>query len=85
MTVFGVLGYLFRKFDFEGAPRILAFLGPLLEVNLRHSLLMSGGSFAIFFTRPISCVMMIFCFVTLFAPIFSAGFRRLQKEGAADT
>ena len=55
MIVFGVAGYLFRKFGYEGAPLILAFvLGPLFEVNLRRSLLMSGGSFAIFFTRPIA-------------------------------
>ncbi len=55
MIAFGVAGYLFRKFDYEGAPLILAFvLGPLFEVNLRRSLLMSGGSFAIFFTRPIA-------------------------------
>jgi len=55
MIVFGMAGYLFRKFGYEGAPLILAFvLGPLFEVNLRRSLLMSGGSFAIFFTHPIA-------------------------------
>lgn len=55
MIVFGVTGYLFRKFGYESAPLILAFvLGPLFEVNLRRSLLMSGGSFAIFFTHPIA-------------------------------
>jgi putative tricarboxylic transport membrane protein len=55
MIIFGVAGYLFRKFDFEGAPLVLAFvLGPLLDMNLRQALLISGGSFIDFFTRPIS-------------------------------
>lgn len=55
MIFFGVAGYFFRKFGYEGAPLILAFvLGPLFEVNLRRSLLISEGSFAIFFTRPIA-------------------------------
>jgi len=55
MVFFGVAAYFFRKFGYEGAPLILAFvLGPLFEVNLRRSLLISEGSFAIFFTRPIA-------------------------------
>ncbi len=60
MVFSGAAAYLFRKFGYEGAPLILAFvLAPLFEVNLRRSLLMSGGSFAIFFTRPIALGAMI--------------------------
>jgi putative tricarboxylic transport membrane protein len=55
MVLFGIAGYIFRKFDYECAPLILAFvLGPLLEVNFRQALLSSQGDFAIFFTRPIA-------------------------------
>jgi putative tricarboxylic transport membrane protein len=55
MLVFGVLGWIMRKFGYEGAPLILAFiLGPMLENALRQSLLISQGSFLIFVTRPIS-------------------------------
>jgi putative tricarboxylic transport membrane protein len=58
MMIFGLLGYLFRKFEYEPAPLILAFvLGPMAETNLRQSLLLSKGSFLIFFTRPISAVL----------------------------
>jgi putative tricarboxylic transport membrane protein len=40
MVVFGVLGYLMRKFGYEPAPLVLAFvLGPMLENNLRKSLI----------------------------------------------
>jgi putative tricarboxylic transport membrane protein len=60
MMLFGVLGYLMRKFDYEPAPLILAFvLGPLLEKSVRQSLIMSNGDAAIFFTRPISAALML--------------------------
>jgi putative tricarboxylic transport membrane protein len=55
LIAFGVLGYVLRKLKFEAGPLPLAFiLGPMIEGAMRQSLLMSGGSFAIFFTRPIS-------------------------------
>lgn len=62
MVAFGIFGYLLKKFGYEGAPLILAFvLGPMFEINLRRSLLMSQGSFAIFFTRPIAVVALLIC------------------------
>jgi putative tricarboxylic transport membrane protein len=55
MVIFGVLGYLMRKFGYEPAPLVLAFvLGPMLENNLRKSMIMSQGDFSIFVDRPIS-------------------------------
>jgi len=55
MLGFGVLGYLMRKFDFDTAPLVLAFLlGPMMEVAMRQSLLLSQGSFSVFFTKPIA-------------------------------
>ena len=61
MILFGVVGYLMRKFDFKPAPMALAYvLSPLLETSLRQSLNISGGSFSIFFSRPISLVCMVF-------------------------
>lgn len=60
MTIFGFVGYLMRKLDYEPAPFIFALiLSPMIENALRQSLLMSEGSFGIFFTRPISCILMI--------------------------
>ena len=55
LLLFGVVGYLMRKFDYEAAPMVLAFvLSPLLENALRKSLIISGGSFMIFLDHPIS-------------------------------
>jgi len=60
MVIFGVVGYIMRKFDYEEAPLVLAFiLGPLLETNFRHSLIMSDGRLSIFFERPISLVAIV--------------------------
>ena len=55
LIAFGVLGYVLRKLKFEAGPLPLAFiLGPMIEGSMRQSLLMSGGNFLIFVTRPIS-------------------------------
>jgi putative tricarboxylic transport membrane protein len=49
MILFGFVGYLMRKFGYEGAPLILAYvLGPMLERAFIQSLNMSGGSYKIF-------------------------------------
>jgi putative tricarboxylic transport membrane protein len=71
MLIFGIIGYLFRKFEYESAPLILAFiLGPVLERSLRRSLLMSEGSFSIFFTRTISASLLIIALLLLLSSIF---------------
>lgn len=55
--IFGIIGYLMRKFRYEAAPMIIAFvMSPILEVNFRQSLIISNGSFGIFFDKPISAV-----------------------------
>ncbi|OGP77236.1 MAG: transporter [Deltaproteobacteria bacterium RBG_16_49_23] len=60
MLFFGLLGYLMKKFKYDGAPLVLAMvLGPLMDQSLRQSLLMSGGSGMIFFTRPICLVIFV--------------------------
>jgi len=57
---FGIVGYLSRKFKYDTPPLLLAMiLGPMMELALRRSLLLSGGSPAIFFTRPISLIFLI--------------------------
>jgi putative tricarboxylic transport membrane protein len=60
MIFFGIVGYIMQKFGFEPAPLVLAYvLSPMLETAVRQSLSISGGSFVIFFSRPISLVCML--------------------------
>jgi TctA family transporter len=55
MVSFGIVGYIFVKLECEPAPFILGLLlGPLLETNMRRSLLLSHGDFTTFLTNPIS-------------------------------
>lgn len=70
MFIFGIIGYLFKKFDYEPAPLVMAFvLGPILENSLRQSLLISGGSMLIFLTKPISVSCLSIALLVLISPI----------------
>ncbi len=72
MFVFGVVGYLMKKFGYQAAPLVLALvLGPMLEEAFRQSLITSRGSFTIFFTRPISVGFLIVAFILLIIPIIT--------------
>jgi len=80
MILFGVIGYLMQKFGFEPAPLVLAYvLSPILETALRQSLSISGGSFAIFFSRPISLVSMLIVMGLLIFQISSFAKERSSK------
>ena len=60
MIAFGVIGYFMRKLGYEPAPLVLAFvLGPMMENNLRKSLILSQGDLTTFLTRPISAGFLI--------------------------
>ncbi len=70
MIVFGVVGYLLRKLDYPLAPAVLAIvLGPLAEPALRQSLIISDGSFAIFFTRPYAAPIMVVALLLMALPL----------------
>jgi putative tricarboxylic transport membrane protein len=70
MLIFGGVGYLMRKFDYEPAPLMLAFiLGPMLEKSTRQSLIVSHGSPMIFFTRPIPLVLIVVALFTILSPL----------------
>ncbi|MDC1408532.1 tripartite tricarboxylate transporter permease [Candidatus Puniceispirillum sp.] len=54
MFVMGLFGFMMLKLKIPAAPFLIAFiLGPMLEDNFRQSLLMSRGSWSIFFSSPI--------------------------------
>jgi len=56
---FGVIGYVFKKLDYPIAPLILAMvLGDKMEDAFRQSMLLSQGSFAIFFSNGLVITLM---------------------------
>ena len=84
MLIFGVVGYLMRKLDYPMAPAVLAIvLGPLAEPALRQSLLISGGSFSIFFTRPYAAVIIVIAILLITLPLFTIIRDRLKKLAAS--
>ncbi len=82
MLIFGVFGYLNRKIGFEGAPFIIALvLGPMMEKCLRQSLLISRGDLGIFFTRPISAILMGLAVVSIIMTLLPAFKKRKELIG----
>ncbi len=70
MLIFGVVGYLFRKYKYEPAPLVMAFiLGDLIETSFRQSLLISEGSLLVFLRRPISLSCLIVALALFLSPI----------------
>ncbi len=84
MLGFAVLGYLMRKLNYPIVPLVLALvLGNLAENSLRQALTISGGSFAIFFTRPICAVFIIAAILAYLSPVIRwglKGFRRTRVD-----
>jgi putative tricarboxylic transport membrane protein len=82
MLLFGGLGFLMRKWAYEGAPLLLALvLGPKLEVAFRQSLMISHGDFGVFFNRPISVAFLLATLVFLLIPICRIIFKSMKKGG----
>ncbi|MBJ2356508.1 tripartite tricarboxylate transporter permease [Sphaerochaeta sp. S2] len=69
MLFFGILGYFMQKADISVSPAVLGLiLGPMAESNFRRALLMSEGTYGIFFTSPIAWVFVILTLFTLLGP-----------------
>ena len=89
LFVFGFLGYLLRRLNFDLAPLILGFiLGPILETSARQSLIMSAGSFGIFYASTITAVLLGLSALVLGTAVYSEirkgklskGLETLKKE-----
>jgi len=80
----GIVMYMLQRFGFPGAPFVLGIiLGPLMESNLMNSLVMSEGSWLIFFQRPISVVILIITVVFTTYSVIKT--RSMKKVTAAQT
>jgi putative tricarboxylic transport membrane protein len=82
MLAFGIIGYLLENAKFPLAPIVLGIvLGPIAEEQFRRAMLMSGNDFSIFFTRPISLILMVLTILSLLIPLISY----LKKRRANNT
>jgi putative tricarboxylic transport membrane protein len=80
MLIFGIVGYVFKKLDYPLAPFVLALvLGDMAENALRQSLIMSQGSFAIFFNRPICGAITALALFFFVLPAITPYWRKLKS------
>jgi TctA family transporter len=80
MCIFAVFGLVCVKLECEPAPLILGFiLGPLMEENLRRAMLLSRGDASVFFTKPISAVLLGIAIVLLLV-VLAPGVRKRREE-----
>ncbi len=81
LIIFGVAGYLMKKYDYPPAPLVLGLiLSPILERSFRQALIISRGHFSIFFTRPISAFFMIVAIGLLFSHFFPLFLKRFRAK-----
>ena len=60
ISIFGLLGYLFERYDFPIAPLVLGtILGPLAETNFMTTMVSFDNDWTVFFTRPISGTILV--------------------------
>jgi TctA family transporter len=77
---FALFGYILLRMGCEPAPMILGFiLGPLMEENLRRSLVLSRGDPMIFLQRPISAILLAVT-AGVVALIILPAFRKTREE-----
>lgn len=75
----GLLGYLMTLAEFPMAPIVLGLvLGGRLETEIRRSLILSGGSWGIFVTRPISLALLLVSLA--FVVVSHAGHRNRRRD-----
>src|SRR5205823_11722663 len=85
MLAFGVIGLLMKRFGFEAAPLVLAFvLGRMAEESIRQSLLMSSGRFSILLTRPIATVFVVVALSVVALPLVLPPVRRMLRTVPPD-
>ncbi len=81
MLAFGVIGYILRKSNYPLAPIIIGLiLGPILENNLRRSLLISRDGLKIFIDRPISAVILTISSILLVIIVYSTFFAKKARK-----
>jgi putative tricarboxylic transport membrane protein len=79
LTVFGILGYLMRRYDYPIAPVVVGvILGPVAEAQLRRALSISLGDPMVLLQSPMSATLLAIAFIALIAPFLMRGLGRFK-------
>ena len=77
LYVFGLLGFVMRRWDIPVAPAIIGLiLGPLAETQFRRALAISQGDLSVFITQPIAATVLAVSALLLIVPIIFSLIRR---------
>jgi putative tricarboxylic transport membrane protein len=74
--VAGAVGYILRKLQYDVAPIALGLvLAPMLELSVRQSLAMSGGTYSIFLERPFALALLVLLLLLIVLSLLPERFR----------
>jgi len=78
--VFGILGYIMLKGGFTPVPLLLGMvLGEMVETNYHRALMISGGSYSIFYSSIISKILIFLTFLSLAGPYLGSVWKKLTQ------
>jgi putative tricarboxylic transport membrane protein len=77
---FGVLGYIMLKGGFQPIPLLLGLvLGEIVERNYHRALMISGGSYTIFFASTISKILILLIIISFAGPYLKPVWRMIRR------
>jgi putative tricarboxylic transport membrane protein len=83
MLIFGVIGFLMRRFGFSPAPLVMGLvLGTMAEETLKQSLLIFDQNWLMFFSRPIVVALFAVTVLSVAAPWIARGVRNTMRKPA---
>ena len=78
---FGILGYIMQKGGFTPVPLLIGLvLGEMVEANYHRALMVSGGSYAIFFSSAICKILVSLIILSFAGPYFGPLWRRITRR-----
>ncbi len=81
LAVFGVMGYLMRRYDYPIAPVVIGLiLGPVAEQQLRRALAISVGDPLVLVQSPMSATLLAIAFIALIAPFVMRGLGKFKSD-----
>jgi putative tricarboxylic transport membrane protein len=81
LVVFGVMGFLMRRFDFPIAPVVIGLiLGPIAEAQLRRALSISLGDPIVLLQSPLSATLLGLALIALIAPFVLRGLSKVKSD-----
>ena len=84
IAAFGLIGFLFERFKFPIAPLVLGtILGPLAEDNFMTTMVSFNNDWTVFFTRPISLIILAVAAIGVFYPAIRSTYAKRKTSSVS--